>query len=323
MISTRMKHKSLIIGSALILMTLSSCSLIRNQALKTTSELALQSQMSLNQESSFESFKSAAIPNLAFLAGLLESDRGNKNLLTLLIKGHAGVAYGVYETQGLEAQLLEQKNDKNLKQAEIHYTKAYDYGLMYLASLDLELANLSSDGVLEGRIGEEDHLALFYLGYSMGGLFNLDRSNIKLLGLLAKAERLIHFVCKKRGPEFEQGSCGMLEAGLLASKPAMLGGDIEKARAMFKDLMKEIPLNALLVLNYMQYVLIPMFEDEEYAQLVEKLEKQKKLFNREQSLLTRSSTKLISAEVTQFNLYNSIAFKRLKVFTALKKQIFD
>src|SRR5665647_18913 len=124
-----------------ILLLLASCSL-QKMALRSASPMFKESSDKLTREGSWDFFRESAPGNLKFLEMMSLSDPQNLILLGTLIKGYTGYAYAVPETLALGDDLAGVENSKWKREAIVHYTRAFDYGLSYLKQKDISASDL-------------------------------------------------------------------------------------------------------------------------------------------------------------------------------------
>lgn len=305
-----------------------SCSMIRRTALRTTTAIMQEGSGFINYEGSWDNFQKSAPANLTTLEGFWFADQSNTDLLALLIKGHAGLGFGVYETQALDDQLKDKDKSEAKDKAIQHYTKAYDYGIRYMQEKGITEENLldreaatSLVKILNEKLNEEDMIATFYFAQAWGGLINLQRTNVALMSKLGSIKVLMDWVCGKN-PNFELGSCNLFYAVYEAGRPAMLGGNLQKGRDIFEKFIKNSPLNLLARVSFIQYYIVPTMDETLYAQHAEFLKRELVLWEETLNLGTRKKTNRKYLKNKEFNLFNSIAKKRFEIIEKNKDEIF-
>lgn len=318
------------IALLIFMMVSASCSLIRNSALQVTGDMVERASYEVETEKNYE-FVGKALPgNLKFLEGLYYVNPKNKQILLSLLKGYAGQAFAFDETAYLEEKLKEIDKGPAYTQAVKNYSKAIRYGIEYLNSFGMSFKELSS--ALKSKNGVprylDEHLdgddlhdfeAIFYLAQSMGGIINMNKSDLELVSQLSLVKALFDWSCHKK-PDYAYGACDIFYATYEASRPPMLGGNPQKGKELFEKAMNKWSSNALVVVNYIQSYVIPMIEEDEFEKVVPLIEKIKSdthyvwkpshSFDGE----TRGNSHL--------HFYNEIAFKRLSIIKKFKKDIF-
>lgn len=304
---------------------ISSCSSVQKVALRGASPLFENGAQKLTLERDWDFFKDSAPGNLKLLETLYLQDQENLKLLSTLIKSFAGYAYAVPETLAFGDEVSGVDNSIHKRQAVSIYTKAFDYGLEYFHHkgvtrkdiLELDEAALKND--FDKKLRRDDFTAILFFAQSWASLINLQKDNIALVSQVPKVKVLFDWVCRQ-DPEIEYGVCEIFDAQYEASRPRMLGGNPEKAKELYKASIKKNPLHLLMRVGYIQYSILPAFDEDAYNQeakvLVEEFSKWSDL-NRD-NLEDRSEYKTVE----HLNLYNAIAKKRFEFIEMNKAKIF-
>lgn len=305
-----------------------SCSLVKTTAIHSTTKIMHDGSGVINREGDWNNFKKSAPANLTTLEGFWFADKDNAELLSLLIKGHAGLGFGVYETLALDDQLKDEDESLAKKRAIIHYTKAYDYGIRFMQEKGISKSQLNDreaknklSKLLDDKLSDDDMIATFYFAQAWGGLINLQRTNVSLMSKLGTVKSLMDWVCAKDA-NFEYGSCKLFYAVYEAGRPAMLGGNLQKGKQIFLDYIKSYPLNLLARVSFIQYYVIPTMDETLYAEQSEFLKKEILLWEQTLNLGTRKKTNQKYLKNSEFNLFNSIAKERFEIIEKNKKEIF-
>ncbi len=308
----------------IILPVFTACSLVKSVATDTTAELINEGSDEVLYESNLEFFGKATPGNLKLIEGLWYSQKKSKELLTMLIKGYGAYGYAYEETMALDEILMEEPGI-GVNRSILIYKKAIDYGKRYLAlkgisTKEFEQAHFAAS--IKKRFNEvmdeDDYMALFYFAQALGSSINLQRSNVKILSYFSHAKNILEWVCEKK-PTFERGSCQLFKAVILASTPRMMGGDQQKARVAFKNLIKDQPYNLLARLSYIQYHIIPMLEEDEFQEEMNLLKEDVQNWYR--FSLGQEDFPLYEKH-KEFNLFNSVAKARFQKLEKLKNKIF-
>lgn len=305
-----------------------SCSLVKTTAIRSTTSIMQDGSGVVNHEGDWHNFKNSAPANLTTLEGFWYADQANTDLMALLIKGHAGLGFGVYETKALDDQLQDKDESKSKMKAIIHYTKAYDYGIRYMKEKGISESQLNDreaksklPTLLDEHLDEDDMIAAFYFAQAWGGLINLQRTNVALMSKLSTIKALMDWVCRKDA-NFEYGSCKLFYAVYEAGRPAMLGGNLQKGKKIFLDFIKGSPLNLLARVSFIQYYIIPTMDEVLYAEQAQFLKKELHLWEETLNLGTRKKSNSKYLKNSELNLFNSIAKKRFEIIEKNKKEIF-
>lgn len=306
------------------LVALTSCSYFKSKALSSMSQLMLDKSSSLTKESSFQFFKETTPSNLKLIESFHFIDPKDKNFITMLIKGHGGFGFSVYDTLALKDKFAEKEYSYNLDIAKVHYTKSMDFGAKYLALegltlKDLKTKNLSS--VLESNFDEDDATALFYFAQSWGQLINTSRDNLYLISEITFVEQMLNWVCAKN-PLFEEGVCDLYKAVFEAQKPRLMGGNPKVAESLFQVAMKRYPQNLLIKVSFIEYILIPQAQTAKYYRFKKMLANNFYKWRKVLDYTKRLNSKMDYSPNDNTNLYNAVALKRFNTIIKFEKDLF-
>ncbi len=309
----------------LLALVLLGCSSIQKTALRGASPLFVNGSEKLILERNWEFFKESSPGNLKFLEMLYLQDTDNLRLLGTLVKSYAGYAYAVPETLAFGDELAGVEGSIHKQNAISLYTRSLDYGLDYLHKKGIQREDLLVKDetelikMLNQKMGRSDFTAILFLAQSWASLINLQKDNVALVSHVPKVKVLFDWVCKQ-DHEIEHGVCDIFEAQYEASRPRMLGGNPEKAKDLYQNTIKKYPRHLLIRISYIQFSLLPAFDQEGYENesklLVEEFAKWEDL-NRD-NLEDKSEYKAVE----HLNLYNAIARKRFELIELNKKKIF-
>lgn len=302
----------------LLLTFLMSCSVVQKAAVNTTAELAHNGQKELQTMNSWEAIKAAIPAQLAFAETLVASNPTNTTLLAQLIKGNAGLGYAVFETQMVQFEENDELKKYYELQAKLVYARAVNWGEKYFLVKNItwnELLIGANDeqklfDLLDDRLSESDHLAVFFTGQAWASLINLSRDYVRMVNHLPVARNLIRYVCQKN-PNFENGMCLLFDAIYAMSRPKMLGGNPELGQKLFAEVSKKYPYNLLYPISYFQYYLIPQKKFKELKEYAEKLKPQFTSYWDAQKIPHYLKAKNEFSSHTENNLYNTIAHIRM------------
>lgn len=312
---------------SLILIILASCSSINKMAINSSTTVLKTGGESLYEESDFEIFESSSFANIKTMEALYYFNPDNKLMNELLIKAYGAIAYGIYETRLLEAKLSGSGEIDKIKfNIKKIYSRAIFYAEEYIKKKGMKISTfykIKNAKDLGVYFDDEDKVALFYLAQSLGGLLNADLSNMKMIERSASIKVIMDWVCKDNS-DFEYGGCQIFDASYDALRPRMLGGNIERAKYKFQQLMEKYPQNLLIPLSYIEYTLIPMFNETEYRKVIDSLKIA--IDNWKHSLLYKQTKAndeiLIYRDFKHFNLFNAIAERRMNILLKFEKDIF-
>jgi hypothetical protein len=308
--------------------TFVSCSMVQSIGVKSAAGILQSGVKEVNTEANYRVFKDSTVANLKVLESLWYTQQDNEDLLTLLIKGYGGLAFGISETSFLDDKLKGEDQSVHKDQGIYHYSKAFRYGLKYFKENGInpnELlskeAPLKMNDLLNSNMGDDDMMAIFYFAQSWGGMINLQRHDVRLMSSLGTVKAMMDWVCK-RDPNFEFGSCSLFYGVYEAGRPAMLGGSLEKGKAIFEQMIKKYPQNLLAKVAFLQYYIIPTIDEVLYAKAIEELNKEIIAFEGVKNYSKVTSKTQIYLDHPQFNLFNSIAIERIKIIKKNKDEIF-
>jgi hypothetical protein len=302
-----------------------SCGTLHKWALRSQTPIFEKSSTNNFYEGNWEFFRDSAPANIKFVELIWLQDQENYKLLSVLIKSYAGYAFGVHESLAYEDELAGVEDSKAKKDAIFFYTRALDYGLIYLKHKGVERSDLLSNDFdkLKTKLkefDEEDTIALLYTAQAWGSLINLQKDNVALVSQVPNVKLIFDRVCWLKH-NIEYNVCDIFFAQYEAARPKMLGGDPVKGEEMFLKAIKKHPRNLLIRMSYIQYSIIPMMDGEKYekesAIMKEEIAKWENL-NRDG--LESVSTYKNSAEL---NLYNAFAKKRFLAAEKYKTKIFE
>lgn len=305
-----------------------SCSSVNRIALNSTAKIMAQGADQMNHEPNWHLFQSSVPANIKMIESMSFADPENLRFLGMLAKAYGGYAFGVHETLYLDDFLADKWSGFHKDQAVSAYTKALNYGLDYfeLKGIERELV-FSKDAAkelpkrLDDKMDEEDLSAVFYTAQSLGGLINLQKSNMALLGSLGAVKAMMDWVCEDN-MDFELGSCRLFYAVYEAGRPPMMGGDLERGKKLFLEFIEKYPLNLLGRITYIQHYVIPMMDEVEYARQREKLIKEFAEWEKVKNAGETSPGAKKYRAASRFNLFNAIARERFKIIEKRKNNIF-
>lgn len=212
----------------LLIPALCSCSL-RLLGLRSTAALMERGASAFYEEPDPQLAKEAMGSQLKLLEALLRNEPGNPRLLLLSAEGFAGYSF----------LFLEEDQPERAKGL---YLRARDYSLRLLArkkafaglqELDLE----SLEKTLQGA-KEADVPALFWAAFSWAGYINLSRDSPEALVDLPKAVSIMKRALELK-PGFYFAGPDLFFGTYYASRPALLGGDVQKAKIHFEEAIRQ------------------------------------------------------------------------------------
>ena len=303
-----------------------SCAGIRRLGINTISPTLYKSGDAFVEEGNWDHFRAGIPANIKILEGLLKTSPHNERILALLTKSYAGEAFGVWETLYLGEVWAGRKGAFYRRQTLEGYSRAIQYGLMYLEKNGVTLTDLhrhqrKPQGIqklLDRKVGSKlwDIEAIFFTAQSLAGLINLQKQDIALVGELSLAKELFDYACNLR-PDLHFGACPLFYGSYQAGRPRMLGGNPKKGREIFERSIQQHPQNYLLRTAFIEHYIIPHGK--------------KSLYNKQKNFLKKSLSEYHKNLIWSPNrtiapspvrLYQSIALKRFELLKKHEKEIF-
>lgn len=207
---------------ALAAAALSACSIDR-MALRSVARTLEQGRSAALDEPDWLTAREAMSSQLKLLETLLVSDPENRGLLRLAAEGFGGSAFLFLE-------------DAEPARAKGYYIRGRDHALktLTLKRPFRDLSALTIDG-LESALKaatKDDVPDLFWAGFCWGGYVNLSKDDASALGDLPKVVALMKRVAEL-DPSYHFAGVDLFFGVYYASRPVMLGGDPQKAKAHF------------------------------------------------------------------------------------------
>ena len=316
-----MRYMFLMMGLGLM-----GCGSIQKMALRSASPVFVNGSNTITLERDWDFFRESSPSNIKFLETIYLQDKENLEVLGTLVKSYAGYAYAVPETLAFGDDLAGVEESIHKKNAISLYTKSLDYGLDYLRYKGIkrsDLVELDENDLLKlikKKLDKKDYSVVLFTAQSWGSLINLQKDNVALVSFVPKVKLLLDWVCANE-PNIENGVCDIFYAQYEASRPRMLGGNPEKAKELFAQAIKKYPRHLLIRMSFIQYSLLPAYDQEAYAVEAKILEEEFAKWediNRD-NLEDKSEYKAVE----HLNLYNAIARKRFNLIEKNKKRIFE
>lgn len=183
-----------------------------------------KSAQALYEESDLQIAEQALASNLKLIEGILKNDPQNEDLLLLLAQGYAGYALGFAE-------------DDEPQRAKLFYLRARDYALKILEQkpgfVEAKQKGLEALKQHLQDYSKKDVPALFWTGFAWIGYANLALDNPEALLALPEIQLLMERV-EVLQPDYFYGAVYLFWGGVYGMKPAILGGDPQKAGEYFQ-----------------------------------------------------------------------------------------
>jgi len=201
----------------------------------------------------------------------------NKTYLNLLARSYATYAFGFLETRMIQYQYTNpERYQVYFDRAKHFYTKGKSFGMDLLSREDKKLAKALSQGVDAVRkrmlhYSRHEIEPVFWTAFNWGSLINLSKDDITAVADLALVEAMMARILEVY-PGFFYGGPHLFYAVYYASRPAMLGGNPEKAKTHFEEALKVT--NGRLLLGYAleaQFLAVQTMDKDLYEQMLTKI----------------------------------------------------
>jgi hypothetical protein len=221
-------------------LTLGGC---LNQLATTSSAPAFAvGSIALDRESDLQFAREALPASLKTLETFLVNSPAQEDLLFLLAKGFNSYAFAVLE-RDLERARFDGDDDQVnelTRRSVLHYLRAREYGFRSLDFPELEGAALGGDlGAVRQHAADlnaDDAPDLFWTLQAWAAAVNLAQDDPDMVGALPVIEVLLERLVEL-DPGYAEGMPLAVWGTYWASRPAMFGGNPEKAKEIFERAM--------------------------------------------------------------------------------------
>jgi len=280
---------------ALILPVIAFTGCVQTIAVTTVGNIASDGFSAITEEGDL-SFAEEALPgNIKLLEVMLKNDPENERLLMLISQGYSSYALGY-----LEDSLQDRARD--------FYKRGRDFGLRMLRQ-DAGVAR-ALDGTIDDlraalATREKDLVpAAFWTAFGWGSYIYLSLDNMDAIGDLPRTEALMEFVARHDSTYYFGGAHVFLGT-LFGSRPRMLGGNPERAKAHFETALR---------LNGGKFLMTYVYYARSYA-----------VQTQDQQLFNELLTKVESASLDilpEFRLANAIAKQKARRLLSHQSDVF-
>jgi len=206
---------------------ITNCS-VQKLALRSMSGILDNGMAALYEESDLVLAEQAIASDLKLLDGLIKSDPNNEKLLLLACQGYGSYALGFVE-------------DNDPARAQMLYLRGRDYGLRILnknATFHRTISGSTEQlEIALNKFDKKNVPALFWTANNWANWINLNFDNPEALADLPKVQLIMERVLKLEEAYFYGGS-HLFFAIIYATRPPLLGGNIEKAKQHFDQCFK-------------------------------------------------------------------------------------
>jgi len=280
---------------ALILPVVAFTGCVQTIAVTTVGNIAYDGFSAITEEGDL-SFAEEALPgNIKLLEVMLKSDPENDHLLTLVSQGYSSYALGY-----LEDSLQDRARD--------FYKRGRDFGLRMLRQ-DAGVAR-ALDGTIDDlraalATRDKDLVpAAFWTAFGWGSYIYLSLDNMDAIGDLPRTEALMEFVAQHDSTYYFGGAHVFLGT-LFGSRPRMLGGNPERAKAHFETALR---------LNGGKFLMTYIYYARSYAVQTQN----EKLFNELLAKVESASLEILP----EFRLANAIAKQKARRLLSNQSELF-
>ena len=275
--------KNILILIALISL-LASCSTSKTLTVATTASLLEDVAIASYKQSDLNLIRQGMPSYLMLIDGMVEALPDNKRLLI-----SAAQLYAAYASAFIQ--------DENREYAAALYARARDYGLRALVQNGFnDPATRPFDDFDFGlsELGKQDVPYIFWAASCWGGWISLNQGSMEAMAELPRVEKMMKRVLEL-DEAFYYGGAHIFMGVLDASRPAVAGGDLKRARNHF---LKAIELGEE------KFLMANIYYANYYA---------KKVFDRRLFIEILQKTLEIPADVTpELTLLNTVAHKKAK-----------
>ncbi len=205
-----------------------------------TSDIFKGGVPSFEMEGDVEVAENAGLAMIKTLEVFNYQNPSNKTYLALLARSYGTYAFGFLENRMLQYQYKDQeKYTLYFNRAKRFYTIGKKFGMDLLQRSDKKLVKALAQGVdaTRARMKSYDHQdveGVFWTAFNWGSLINLSKDDISVVADLALVEVMMARVLEVH-PTFYFAGPHLFYGVYYASRPAMLGGNPEKAKKHFDE----------------------------------------------------------------------------------------
>ena len=296
-----------------LLIGLNACA-SRQLVVRTVTDIINEGLTAYESDNDLNLLKSALPSHIKLLETLLANDPNNQKLLILLSRSYASYAFIFSEGQ-VEAARLQSDPDathralvKELSASTAgYYNKGIEYALraMEIRHPDCrkQLGRIASTGPFIQSMGKDDLPALFWYGFNLSAVINLNRDSMSSLAKAHQVEKTMLRAIEMDDTYFNGGPHLVL-FGYYASRSPITGGNPELALNHYRQLKLMHGDTFLLTdLFYARYYLYHQQDREGFI-----------------STLNRIINEPYAVE--EFRLYNKVAKDRAKIYLTAADRLF-
>ncbi|MFC1887115.1 TRAP transporter TatT component family protein [Thermodesulfobacteriota bacterium] len=306
------------VPAAVLLLFLCSCSL-RSLMVAETVNIISDGISAFEQDDDIQMLEKAFPANIKLLETFLAADPDNYNALVLLSRFYALYGFVYFEGRLENAHLKKQgpgpidtgvreNHPAKLRQDAVRcYQKGAAYALRAIDGRHRgsreKLRHISTRDDFFIALGETDAPALFWYGFNLGGYVNLNRNSVRAIARAHLAEKAMKRVIELK-PDYYHAGAHVFLLSYYASRPPMLGGNLEASLYHYRQVKKRMGDGYLLPDFYFaRYYLHQKQNRQEYERLLK-------------NIMSYPETE------SEFRLHNTTAASRAKVYLEAIDRLF-
>ena len=231
------------ISLAILLFCCGGC--LQRLAIDQTAALLVAGSSAVNEETDYEYAAAAVPPGIVTIEGLWRSAQDSELLTQQLAQNYASYAFAFIEDQAEEAAARgdDEEAQHQYRRARRFYMRGRRYGLYLLemnhegfkAKMRRPLAEF--ERYLHDEMDEDDVPALFWTAYGWASAINVSRDDIGMIADLPTALAMVER-CRELDPTFFGHGPVLFMANVYAGFPAALGGNPEKGRELYEQVIR-------------------------------------------------------------------------------------
>jgi hypothetical protein len=254
------RNRSLTALLVLVSLTASGCGVTRRVAVSSMIPILEKTVESVYRDQDLDTVEKGIPANLLLLRGLCESSPGDAELWAMATQLYFYYGFGFVEEESAE-------------QARLVYLEGLDLGRRSLARHDWFRPDKPLDEFERelGHAGRKDVPLLFWTAANWASWINLSMNDPAAIADLPVAEAILRRVLQLDATYF-LGLPEALTGTLEATKPVMMGGDPEAARAHFEAAFKASDRKLLIFQTlYAQYYCRSVLDEEGFVRLLDEV----------------------------------------------------
>jgi hypothetical protein len=216
-----------------------------NMTVDSTAPVLKRASASFDAESDIQLAREALPGNLKTIDGFLAARPENGDLLELTALGYVQYAFGFLEDdlEALPPGDSPRRRELVARCTDL-YDRAYDVALRQVALDRPEVRQIARGGRLDAlapalaRVGKDSVPGLNWAGVALASAINLHRDDIERVAELPKAMALLQRAYQLDAPYYNYNAALSL-AVVYASQGKAVGGDPDRARALFEEVIRQ------------------------------------------------------------------------------------